>query len=78
MSTDPAVRIETLCVATGVALISLRRTLAIGKIPPTDLTLPALPVPIKAWRLSTLAAWNPSVAHRCAAILAALDATSTT
>lgn len=78
MSTDPAVRIETLSVAANVALISLRRHMARGRIPPADITIPALPVPIRAWRLSTLRAWNPSVARRCAAVLAALDSTSPT
>ena len=73
MPTDPAVRFETLAVASGVALITLRRTLAAGRIPPADLTLPARPLPIRAWRLSTLRKWNPAVAHRCAAILAALE-----
>ena len=73
MPSDPAVRFETLAVATGVALITLRRTLAAGRIPPADLTLPAAPVPICAWRLSTLRAWDPAIAHRCAVILAALE-----
>ena len=78
LNPDPAVRIETLSVASDLALITMRRYMSAGKIPPADLTLPALPVPIRAWRLSTLAAWNPSIALRCAAILTALDATSPT
>ena len=73
MPADPAVRAETLCVASDLALISLRRNMTAGKIPPTDIELPARPVPIRAWRLSTLRAWDPAVAHRCAVILAALD-----
>lgn len=78
MLKDPAVRIETLAVASDLALITMRRYLAAGRIPPADLELPAVPVPIRAWRLSTLRAWNPSVARRCAAVLAALDSTSPT
>ena len=74
MPHDPAVRFETLAVALGVSVLTLRRNLAAGKLPAPDLSIPALPVHIRAWRLSTLRKWNPAVAQRCAALLAALDA----
>lgn len=73
MSADPAVRLETVAVAAGMALFSLRRFVAAGKMPPADVTLYGTWNPIRAWRLSTIRAWNPAVADRCAAILAALE-----
>ena len=73
MPSDPAVRYETAAVAAGVSLFTLRRQMRAGRIPPADLTLPAIPEPIRAWRLSTLRKWNPVLAHRCAVILAALE-----
>lgn len=73
MPADPCVRYETAAVAAGVSLFTLRRHMRAGRIPPADLTLPARPLPIRAWRLSTLRAWNPAIAHRCAVILAALE-----
>ena len=69
---DPAVRLETIAAAAGLALFSLRRFIAAGKIPPADLVLGGTPQPVRAWRLSTIRAWNPAVADRCAAFAAIL------
>lgn len=74
VQSDPVVRLETVAAAANLALFSLRRRLAAGEIPPADITLPGKPSAIRAWRLSTIRAWNPSVAARCAVIAAALDA----
>ena len=70
---DPAVRLETVAVAAGLALFSCRRFVAAGKIPQSDLTLSGTAKPIRAWRLSTIRSWNPGVADRCAAIVRALE-----
>jgi len=72
---DPAVRLETVAAAAGVALFTLRRAVAAGSLPPADITLPGKPRPtaIRAWRLSTIRAWNPAVADRCAAFAAILE-----
>lgn len=73
MSVDPVVRLETVAAAAGVALFTLRRFVAAGSFPPADVTLSGTPIPIRAWRLSTLRAWNPAVADRCAAFAAILE-----
>ena len=71
---DPAVRLETVAAAAGLALFTLRRAIAAGKIPPPDALLwDGSTRPANVWRLSTIRAWNPRIADRCAAILAALD-----
>ena len=70
---DPAVRLEAIAAAAGLALFTLRRAVAAGKIPPADITLHGTPQPVHAWKLSTLRAWNPAVADRCAALLRALE-----
>ena len=72
---DPAVRLETVAAAAGVALNTLRKARVAGKIPPPDATLRESRngIPARAWKLSTIRAWNPTVADRCAAILEALD-----
>lgn len=70
---DPVVRLETVAAAAGLALFTLRRAVAAGSFPPADITLLGTPSPVRAWRLSTVRAWNPAVADRCAAILAALE-----
>ncbi len=72
---DPVVRLETLAVACNVALNTIRRARLEGHIPAPD-TLYKTPKsgqPARAWKLSTIRAWNPAVADRCAAILAALE-----
>ena len=71
---DPAVRLEAIAAAAGLALFTLRRAVSAGKIPPADITLPGTPQPIHAWKLSTLHSWNPAIADRCAALLRALEA----
>ena len=72
---DPVVRLETLAVACNVALNTIRRARLEGHIPAPD-TLYKTPKsgqPARAWKLSTIRAWNPAVADRCAALLRALE-----
>ena len=66
---DPAVRLETVAACAGLALNSLRRARRAGEIPPPDAVVRRACV----WKLSTIRAWNPRIADRCAALLAALD-----
>ncbi|KAB2923291.1 MAG: hypothetical protein F9K25_18555 [Candidatus Contendobacter sp.] len=73
MSVDPAVRLETVAAAAGVALFTLRRAIAAGSFPQADVTLGGTPLSIRAWRLSTIRTWNPAVADRCAAFAAILE-----
>lgn len=70
---DPAVRLETLAAAAGMALNTLRRLRVAGKIPQADAVIGGKRPPARAWKLSTIRAWNPHVADRCAAILTALE-----
>lgn len=64
---DPAIRLETLAAALGVALQTVRRARIAGKIPETDTVIkPLFGQPARAWKLSTIRAWNPAVADRCA------------
>ena len=73
LQTVAATQGEAIAAAAGLALFTLRRAVAAGKIPPADITLHGTPQPVHAWKLSTLRAWNPAVADRCAAILRALE-----
>lgn len=68
---DPAVRMEAVAAAAGVALNTLRKARVAGKIPPPDATLreTRYGIPARAWRLSTIRAWNPAVAERCARLI---------
>lgn len=68
--TDPLVRIEVIAAADNH---SRRR---VSTLPPPDTLIRVHQgggMPSKGWKLSTLRAWNPAVADRCAAILAALE-----
>ena len=62
---DPAVRLETVAAAAGVALNTLRKARVAGKIPPPDAVVRRACV----WKLSTIRAWNPAVADRCARLI---------
>ena len=69
--TDPVVRLETLAVACNVALTPIRRARLEGHIPAPD-TLYKTPKsgqPARAWKMSTIRAWNPAVADRCLPLL---------
>ena len=62
---DPAVRLETVAAAAGMALNTLRLARVAGKIPPPDAVVRRACV----WKLSTIRAWNPTVADRCARLI---------
>ena len=72
---DPAVRLEVMATACGLAFNSLRRARLAGRIPPPDTEVRKKPtsVPARAWKLSTVRAWNPAVAERCEWWLQALE-----
>ena len=74
---DPMIAAWMLCPAVGKGEQALQLDILKGRIPPHDLCYPQPGTKAgnrtRAWRLSTLRAWNPVVADRCAAILAALD-----
>lgn len=65
---DPAVRLEVMAAACGLAFNSLRRARVAGRIPPPDTEIRKTPTGLVArgWKLSTIRAWNPAVAERCA------------
>ena len=69
--TDPVVRLETLAVACNVALNTIRRARLEGHIPAPDTRYktPKSGQPARAWKLSTIRAWNPTVADRCARLI---------
>ena len=75
VKTDPAVTVATLA----TALFRSEKTLTVaymaGEMPaPDSMVRDARNYPrIRAWRMSTLRAWNPVVADRCQAILDALE-----
>lgn len=67
LNQDPLVCVECIALAGNH---SRRRT---SQLPPHDGYIPRGDTkPAKGWRLSTLHAWNPAVAERCAAIHTAL------
>ena len=63
----PVVRLETLAVACNVALNTIRRARLEGHIPAPDAVYKTLKSgqPARAWKLSTIRAWNPAIAARC-------------
>ncbi len=71
---DPLVIAWMLATALGKGEQSLRIDLLKGLIPPADTRAPFRPrsPAARAWKLSTIRAWNPIVAERCAAIQRAL------
>lgn len=72
---DLAVRLEAVAAAAGLSLNSMRRARVAGRVPPPDAEIQesGYGPPARAWRLSTIRAWNPAVADRCAAVLTALE-----
>ena len=72
---DPLIIAWILSTAMGKGEQRLRADLQNGRVPPEDTRAPLCPrtCAARGWRLSTIRAWNPAVADRCAAILAALD-----
>lgn len=59
MTYDPTIRIELLAAVLGRSYESLNRSIRLGRIPAKT---PGNGV--RGWRLSTIRAWNPSVAER--------------
>lgn len=70
---EPLVRFPVLSAALGRAEQSIYREILRGAIPRHDHLIPLKHSQGRVWRLSTLRAWNPQVADRCAAILTALE-----
>ena len=75
MPSEPAVRAEILATGADLAVNTLYIQLRSGLIPPPDVAIlpPRNGVPVRGWTLSTLRAWRPDIADRCAAIHAALE-----
>ena len=65
---DPSVTAEILAVAMSRCVRSVELLVRTGKIPPFD-TKPNRKA--RGWKLSTLRAWNPRVAHRIDLLLIA-------
>ena len=63
---DPIIRSELLAVALGLSDQCIKRRAMTGKIPSRDARIDGK---IQAWKLSTLAAWNPRVAERIDGLL---------
>ena len=72
MTMTDVVRFELLAAAAGVSFVTLRRRYRAGMLPTPDLSIPAAPAYISAWRVSTLREWDPALGDRCAAMLAAM------
>lgn len=74
---DPLITAWMLCPAVGKGEQALYLDMLKGRIPPADARHPQPGTKAgsrtRAWRLSTLRAWNPDVAARCAAIAAVLE-----
>lgn len=72
MSDDPNIRVHILSAAMNVGEHALELQIRLGKLPPTGIVRYERGR-YRAWKLSTIRDWNPTVADRCAAILEALD-----
>lgn len=72
MSDDPNVRVHILSAALNVGEHALELQVRLGKLPPYTIVRHERGR-YRAWRLSTIRAWNPAVADRCAALLRALE-----
>ena len=72
---DPAVTISTLATALNVSDHRVTVRYLRGDLPTPDSVVRVARNRrgTRAWRLSTLCAWNPAVADRCAALLRALE-----
>ena len=73
---DPAVRLEVMAAACGLAFNNVRRARVAGRIPPPDAEIHKTPTGLVArgWKLSTIARWRPDVAARCQGIHAVIQA----
>ena len=73
--TDPAVSVTVLSAAMGLSERTLTCSYMAGKSPWPDSIIRDTRnrASIRGWRLSTLRAWNPTVAARCLATLRALE-----
>ena len=70
VKTDPLVRIEVVSLALGISLNYVRHKAQRGELPPLSAQIPTPPRATKAWPLSVLAAHDPELGRRCAALLA--------
>ena len=75
MSSEIAVRAEILAAGADLAINTLHTQMRSGLIPRPDtaVLLKRLGLPSRGWTLTSLYAWRPDIAARCAAILAALE-----
>jgi len=71
VSNDPLVRLTLLATVLNRGEQTIFYDILKGKIPPPDASVARSRV--RTWRLSTLRAWNPVVAVRCAALLRTLE-----
>ena len=74
-SAEPVIRAEALAAGADISLNALYRGLRQGRIPPSDSLVRSNGGPACAWKLSTIRAWDPAVAARCAALVDALEKT---
>lgn len=70
---DPLVRTEVVALALGVAMNTARRYSLDGTLPPLTAQIPTRSKHVRAWPLSILAAHDPELSRRCAALLAVAD-----
>lgn len=73
VQSDPLIRLVVLSAAMERSEQLIYREILRGALPPHDALTPLRHSHARTWKLSTLRAWNPTVAARCAAILAALE-----
>lgn len=68
---DPPVRLEHLAAAANLSLQALRKARRSGKVPqPDSFISPRACGPVaRAYKLSTIRAWDPAIAERCARML---------
>ena len=69
----PAARLETIAAAAGSSLLTLRRRVASGQFPSSDIRLPGRGQE-RGWSLPTIAAHDPALADRVKRIIVALEA----
>lgn len=75
VQTDPSVTISTLATALNVSDHRVTVRYLRGDLPAPDSSVRTArnAKGTRSWRLSTLKAWNPAVAARCAAIMHTLE-----
>ena len=72
MSNDPNIRVHLLSTALNVGEHALELQIRLGKLPPYGIVRYERGR-YRAWKLSTIRAWNPAVADRCLALLQTLE-----